>query len=370
MNIIQITTTKQTLNNPAYLRFQMINKLLSHFANVEIICFNFENNSIIKKVAMKLFFWYKIKRKLKEKIKRLRPSAIVITTLDKKTMNNIKKICKTNDIKLIYDCVEWTSKEEKKLGFLSPSYRFRQWIFKKWSLHGVKIISISEYLNNYFVSNKVDSLILPNLVDGGELHFLKKKQFKSENKLELLFVGYPHKKDAIDVAVEAIASSNDLVKKINFTIIGIDKKTFYKKYKLLFKYKKNIDECIKFIKFVNHTQLTSHFEKANFTILMRDDKLIVNKSGFPTKFLESLSFSTPVIANITSDLGKYLVNGKNGFIVEEYSQESLKEKLKQILNLSNLNAILDKMSYEAFKTAIKEFDYHKYLSNLEEFINE
>jgi hypothetical protein len=63
-------------------------------------------------------------------------------------------------------------------------------------------------------------------------------------------------------------------------------------------------------------QVLEELSKADFTVLMRSEEQRYAKAGFPTKFVESLATATPVIANSTSDLGMYLKDGENGYVVK------------------------------------------------------
>lgn len=54
---------------------------------------------------------------------------------------------------------------------------------------------------------------------------------------------------------------------------------------------------------------------SHYSILLRTSMTCTNV-GFPTKVSESMSLGVPVIANDTSDLGYYINDGKNGFMID------------------------------------------------------
>ena len=83
---------------------------------------------------------------------------------------------------------------------------------------------------------------------------------------------------------------------------------------------------------VSNLEARNKISKADFSILFRN----VNKmtsAGFPTKVSESISCGTPVITNSTSDLEHYIINGKNGFLVNLNS----KPLTNELTNISILN---------------------------------
>jgi len=72
--------------------------------------------------------------------------------------------------------------------------------------------------------------------------------------------------------------------------------------------------------------------KADFTVLVREDRRQSN-AGFPTKFVESFASGTPVIANLTSDLGQHLRDGETGLVCESNRVDSLAATLRRALAL-------------------------------------
>ena len=109
---------------------------------------------------------------------------------------------------------------------------------------------------------------------------------------------------------------------------------------------------------VSRDEALKWVQNADFTMLIRDESLRYAKAGFPTKVVESLSSGTPVVCNISSDLGEYLEEGKNAFIINGHSAESVSEALRRIIPLKTDS--LDIMRKEARKTAEKYFDYRQY----------
>ncbi|WP_156499751.1 glycosyltransferase, partial [Oleiphilus sp. HI0061] len=56
--------------------------------------------------------------------------------------------------------------------------------------------------------------------------------------------------------------------------------------------------------------------------------------GFPTKFVESFSVGTPVIANHTSDLAEYLKDEQTGIVCADESVDSMLSGLTRIMRLN------------------------------------
>ncbi len=108
-----------------------------------------------------------------------------------------------------------------------------------------------------------------------------------------------------------------------------------------------------------------YIANADFSIVIRP--IATNTmAGFPTKFVESLNAGTPVIANLTSDLGLYLKNDFNGFVVKDDSKEEIRKRIISILELPKSK--IEEMKLNAKKTAIENFDYRGYSNKIQSFI--
>ena len=92
-----------------------------------------------------------------------------------------------------------------------------------------------------------------------------------------------------------------------------------------------------------------------------------NTAGFPTKIAESITAGVPVITNPTSDIEKYIQNGKNVFILNDYSKENIILFIQNcILKLKEED--LNNMKNNAKETSIY-FDWHYYKSTFKQFLD-
>ena len=109
-------------------------------------------------------------------------------------------------------------------------------------------------------------------------------------------------------------------------------------------------------------------EKADFTVLLRSPVLRYSKAGFPSKVVESLATSTPVICNLTSDLEDYLIDNNNSLIVESCTSSAFENKLRIALSLSLEERML--LCSNARKTAEKYFDFNIYSRQVNDFLEQ
>ena len=120
-------------------------------------------------------------------------------------------------------------------------------------------------------------------------------------------------------------------------------------------YGKNIPKSVQvnFRGRVPHTEVVKAVQQSDFQMLIRDSNL-KNNAGFPTKFVESMSCCTPIIATLTSNIGDFLIDGKNGFVVSD--NKPLTTILDHISQMNSIEIIAMKEACRMFK----EFDYRRY----------
>ena len=127
---------------------------------------------------------------------------------------------------------------------------------------------------------------------------------------------------------------------------------------------KVLPACIECYGVVPQPKALEIIRNADFSVLLRPNKRYA-KAGFPTKYVESLAVGTPVIANYTSDLARYLIDNKTGFVCKSEHKDSLKNSLERIKYLSDSQ--LQSMRIEARTMAENYFDINSTKDELEKF---
>ena len=351
--IVFLTRRKEDLSSPYYLRITKLSELFKNTFNKEPEIINFyKEGSRFKQIRntnkmVKLFV----------KSNPIDIGIIVICSLDPKSIKCVRKYCLENNIKLFIDIVELASPQEKKLGCLSPSLIMNHKIVKKSVTKGCTAIVISHYFEQFYKNKGIETVYIPNLYSN-EIFVSP-----TSNKLTFGFIGYPRKKDALDLILKALI---ELYKQVGdtfeFKVVGISEDELFHKWKEFEKDRGIID---KFTKFYGYTkdrdEIRNIYNSLDYSIIMRNPDLLVTKSGFPTKFVESLSYGRPVIANDTSDIFCYLTDGYNGYTVNSFSSESLLETLLRVISEKDNKKDIYK---NAFESAKKYFDINNFKESL------
>lgn len=249
-------------------------------------------------------------------------------------INKMLHFCKKHNITTIADVVDWL-----KICINNPiinilktiDYNYQKMIVNKKM---DSLIVISSYLKEYY-KNK-NSALIPPLVEYNSSDLIKSKKNK---KIRIYYAGNPfgnkkvnikgnELKDRIDLMINSLEETKcDFI----FDIYGITLDDYISAFP---KSKIPDSKKIVFHGKVNNSYLINILDDYDFSILFRDFNRESN-AGFSTKIIESLSMFVPVITNNTSDMIKYIKNGKNGYILNIENKEDLINNLKKILSLDS-----------------------------------
>ena len=331
---------------------------IESYRNIKYISLRYPSSSLLSKVKMRLRYW----GELKKIIQHYAPDRIIMDDLGPEVVMKLKRYSYTNRIMLIHDSVEWYSSAQFRMGILSPSY-IRKNILNRFLIDkSCRVIAISQYLTKYYRSKDIQCVNIP--IVAAEEDFILEK--KLEERINFIYAGQAGKKDYLNIMLSAIALLTEEERsRFTFHIFGCTKEQIVSNgtpkevINLL-------ESTVKIYGRVARETVLEMLKRSDFTLLMRSDKQRYAKAGFPTKLVESLSHATPMIANLTSDLGKYLIDGSNSFIVPQCTAQDLASILRKTLTLSFERR--KHMCENAYQTAVDKFHYKYFLSDLENII--
>lgn len=278
---------------------------------------------------------------------------------------NLKRFCVKNNMKLIGDCTEWYSTKGANVAYklLKGTDSFLRMRILQQRLDG--LIVISKYLEDYY-KNIENVVRIPPLVDKSEQKWICNNDAYcpyslNENRIKLVYSGSTGKnKDKINYIIDALWELRNYDNYL-LDIVGLRKEQFIKYYP---EYKKKVEDLNKRVFFsgrVSHKESLFRLKNADYSIFFRD-KSRLTLAGFPTKFVESISCSTPVITNDSSDISEYFENDSSGFLINDFSTKKLVEVLRSIVNKG--------VEEENIQSRINSemFDYRRYQDVLGDMI--
>ena len=313
----------------------------------------------------------KREKKRRENIKSIfdqigKPDYIVSCFSNCKSQRFLISYAKKNKIPMIQSICEWFDKSA-----FSGLTGFVKLLNNRYSMYfqipRVKnVIAISSLLSDFYTKKGCNTLILPTLIDTSEYETVNEVYACNKSKICIAYAGSPAKKDYLLNIIKSLEFlNNDELSRLELHLYGPTNEQLYGlgvSIEYLERYENNI---------ICHGRIPYEAVKqkiaaADFTVLLRPNKRYAN-AGFPTKVGESMACGTPVIANITSDLGKYIIDGETGIICENESAEACAVAIKKAINCSQ--ETLKKIRCMTLEIANKKFNYQTYDNELAKFVS-
>ena len=299
-------------------------------------------------------------------IRHTRASVIIAYNYPAIALNKLRIYCHCKKIKIYSDCTEWYDFKGRSL----MSY-YKRWDTKRrmenihLKLDGV--MTISQFLYDYYSGKNVRAICVPPLVDKASLKWQKGNE-SDESSYDLCYVGNPGKggKDKLNWIVHGLgklSASSPNRGNVNLTIVGINKED-YERY-----FGKLTDEESQVVHFLGKLPNNAAIEvikKSHYQIFLRDVN-IATTAGFPTKFPESIACGTPVLTNRTSNISQYLQEGRNGYFLDVSTSQTLFESLQKVILASTSEKIAEMKQYCLNDNS---FDYHNYIEIFKDFFDD
>lgn len=282
------------------------------------------------------------------------------------SMQRIKAYAKKNNLILIHDSVEWYSPEEFSNGKKSIVYRNKEYTNTKAVGKGWRVICISKYLEHHFATRCDKVVRIPVIMDIANIPFRFERN-KEHSRICFVYAGGPGRKDYLQVMIEGFSLLSDAIKQqVEFHIIGVTQEQLIKECGVSSEILTRDTNYITAHGRVSREEALRWVMKADFTLLLRDEDLRYAKAGFPTKVVESMACGTPVVCNISSDLGDYLIDSQNAYIIPDHTAEAVAATVTRIVEngLSGIECIRK----AARDTAEHSFDYRLYEKEIQEIL--
>lgn len=228
-------------------------------------------------------------------------------------------------------------------------------------------ILISSYLNDFYYHS--NNLIIPPLIDITENKSSKNSEnYDKGDELRFVYVGIPASlndiKDNLEMMINNFLTFIEDGVRIQLNIVGVS----YVDIQHYGNYKRIVAANNKIILHgrIRHDLVSAIFAKSDFSLVYRS-KCRKNMAGFPTKLSESLAASCPVITSNISDVSNYIIDGFNGYILQNDSTAEFERVIYSILKLnrSEVNVMKD----NAYETALNKLSCESYNLPMKNFLN-
>lgn len=288
----------------------------------------------------------------------------VITSAGYDRFEKLLKLCREKSCPLILEICEWYDISSFHFGLYNPFYRkFLKCINGEFQKADA-FITISRLLECHLDKYDKPIVKIPTILNAS---VTTHKVEGRNKKIRIMFAGSPGpSKENFDSILEALTMLGKDKGKFEFCIFGVSKKAFTKKLGEKQKLLQSLEDTVNLLGKIPQDLVHEEYLRSDFSIFIRPNRRS-SHAGFPTKLAESMVAGTPVICNDTGDIGLYLINGLNGFLLKDDSPETIKDVFQKILLLDKATVI--QMRKEARRMAEDSFDYRLYRSEVSKLFN-
>ena len=290
--------------------------------------------------------------------------AVIAYNYPPTALRQLIKYTREKHIKMIAECTEWHGIEgpgliRNMIRFFQTEYRMR-YLAKKTG----NIICASKYAQQYY--SGFHAVVLPFVIDTKAQKWQSPVPLSNTLPRRFIYAGSPGmgmSKDHVHKVVEVFAEVRQAGYDFEFTIVGITEEQFLQTFSD-FKDKINLPaNRINFMGRISHEKTIEQIRQSDFFVFIRPVNR-VSQFGFPTKLAEAFSCGVPTITNETSDIGLYIQNKKNGFLLQHPDTGELKAAIIQALMISEED--LQKMKNECLQN--NPFHLENFRDQVNEFL--
>lgn len=288
-----------------------------------------------------------------------KPDAIILYSGYSPYLIRLIPWARKNKVKLIFDTVEWYDPPNIFSKLFSPYYLNIEFAMRYLLKKCDGLIVISSYLNRYYKDKIRDVVVVPPTVDCSQVE--PRVNARQDEVVRFVYAGTPSNKDSLSSIISAVLEVAAAGGRVELNIAGIPKER-------IFEYMpegsfQDVGSIVKCHGVISQEDAVDLVRSSDFSIILRPNARNV-QAGFPTKFVESLSVGTPVIANLMSDLDLYLEDGRNGYVCKDDTVESLVRVIKKSIENNNFF----QMRACARETAERCFDVRVYTDHLKRVV--
>ena len=255
------------------------------------------------------------------------PSAVVLYSGYTPYLQRLLPWCRRNGVRLLFDAVEWYEPEHLT-GYLASPYQWNiEWAMRRLIPKTDGVIAISQYLADYYRRRGLPVAIVPPTTSA-----IAAGDWQPDDTLRLCYAGSPAgHKDDLGTVLQAQAQLAGNGEVVRLDVAGPEP--------ALVAALLGADSCdgIPWLRahgMLPPARVGQLVGQADFTVLVREDRRQSN-AGFPTKFVESFAAGTPVIANLTSDLGRHLRDGETGLVCASGTVDGLATTVRRARSLDD-----------------------------------
>lgn len=257
----------------------------------------------------------------------------------------------------IIDCVEWYDTSHQPLGRFGPFALDHERAMRRTYAQANHVICISTLLSHHFRGLGSKTLVVPPTTDVRSIPWARSMD---RRVCRFAYAGTPGRKDLLGLMMDEMRHIAAQVP-ISLDVVGPSPEDLAQ-----FWSDGAAPEWLTVHGKVSRAQAMDTVRGADFTVLFRPQARYAN-AGFPTKVVESMASGTPVVCNLTSDLGRHITDGKNGVVSASPKSIDIRSALQRAASLPQSER--EAMRKAARSEAERSFDFRGYTNELTDFVD-
>jgi glycosyltransferase involved in cell wall biosynthesis len=291
------------------------------------------------------------------------PSHVLVHGGHAQYVFHLQRWCRRRRVPLIVDVVDWWNGHHVRGGYLGPLHVSMKLALRYYYPRCDGILAISSCLEDFYRPSGKPILRVPPTLDVKNLTLDARQTATGTRSLILVYAGKPYgnKKDLLDTVIEATGQVEREGADIELRIYGPSQHEVNDLYG-----GRTLPGAVRCMGRVPQTEVAAAVQQADFSVLIRRSDR-TSAAGVATKFCESLANGTPVIANLTSDMGRYLRHNREGLVCRDHTVNEVTTAIRTAAKMPIEQRRI--MSQAARSQALESFDYRVHADPLGEFFD-
>ncbi len=284
-----------------------------------------------------------------------------------------KKMAKKNGCILILQMCEWYTWGRLKNEADSIKYKLSNliWYLKVFFSRKCvfprcdNILCVSRKLYDYFESKNCHSIMIPNLLSGSPKNALS----TDHDHLIIGYFGNPgihNSKDLLCNFIHGVAHMPiDYIRKVRIRLYGIEKADLEPLYDINKNAVEILGDSLEVYGKIPKNEIADKLIECDFTALFRKQNPSID-AGLSSKMTESIFYGVPLICNLTSNMGDYLVDGYNSIVCDSSDVDEVSKGVIRALNLTYDE--ITTMKTNSLESGSKYFGWESYVDIMKTYI--